>query len=377
MPDKHARLSASASDRWMHCPASVHLCEEYGPKKEETSAYAEEGTRAHALAEWKLNSRILKKRQKRPACDDVEMDEATEWYFEQVQDAMMGSSLLMVEQQFSLEPYIPEGFGTADAVIITGDTLDIFDLKYGQGIAVNAEGNPQLRAYALGTLSLFDTLYDIKTVRTHIIQPRIHNFPSETISAADLKAWGENVLKPAAEKAWNNSDETHPGAWCKFCPIRAICRAREEEALENAKLEFTAKEVDALSVEELGKAMLQAEKLKAWLEDAQAYALDQALKGTKIPGWKVVEGRSVRKYSDDLAVLERLEKAGYPKAVTTETKILGISAMEKAIGKKTLSEVCGDLIIKPQGKPTLAHADDKRPEYSIASSAADDFKEEL
>ena len=377
MPDKHARLSASASDRWIHCPASVHLSEEYGPKEEETSIYAEEGTRAHALAEYKLKSRLLKQRGKKPACDDAEMDEATDYYCEAVKEILEGAgegARLLVEQQYSLEPYIPEGFGTSDAVVIADDTMHVIDLKYGQGVMVNAEGNSQLRSYALGTLTLFDGLYEVETVITHIIQPRLKHSSSETISVADLTAWGENVLKPAAEKAWNNSDEANPGDWCRFCPFRAICRAREVHSVETARQEFSAAtEAGALTLDELGRAMEAAEKLKAWLDDAKTYALEKAMSGQKIPGWKVVEGRSVRKYSDELAVMQRLEEAGYPRAITTETRVLGISAMEKAVGKKKLTEICGDLIIKPQGKPTLVPESDKRP---AMNSAEEDFKEE-
>lgn len=379
MPDKHARLSCSAADRWIHCPASVHLSEEYGPK-DTGSIYSEEGTEAHSLAEWKLHKNLLKDTRKRAPKGkmyDAEMDEATDYYLEQVKtilDDCGPGAQLMVEQEFHLDPYIPEGFGTSDAVIISDGALHVIDFKYGKGVQVDAENNPQLRCYALGTLMLFEDLYQFDLVITHIIQPRIQHESSEIITADALKKWGREVLQPAAQKAWDNSEETQTGPWCQFCPIRAICRAREEDALQAARSDF--KDPATLSDEEIGEALTAAAKLKKWLDSVQEYATNRALQGGAIKGWKVVEGRSVRKYSDELAVEKRLEDAGYQRAVITETRILGLSAMEKTIGKKKFEELCGDLIIKPQGKPTLVPESDKRPAMDKTQEAAEDFKEE-
>lgn len=379
MPDKHARLSCSAADRWIHCPASVHLSEEYGPK-DTGSIYSEEGTEAHSLAEWKLHKNLLKDTRKRAPKGkmyDAEMDEATDYYLEQVKtilDDCGPGAQLMVEQEFHLDPYIPEGFGTSDAVIISDGALHVIDFKYGKGVQVDAENNPQLRCYALGTLMLFEDLYQFDLVITHIIQPRIQHESSEIITADALKKWAREVLQPAAQKAWDNSEETQTGPWCQFCPIRAICRAREEDALQAARSDF--KDPATLSDEEIGEALTAAAKLKKWLDSVQEYATNRALQGGAIKGWKVVEGRSVRKYSDELAVEKRLEDAGYQRAVITETRILGLSAMEKTIGKKKFSELCGDLIIKPQGKPTLVPESDKRPAMDKTQEAAEDFKEE-
>lgn len=375
MPEKHARLSCSASDRWIHCPASVHWSEEYAPENDTSTTYAEEGTRAHTLAEWKLKGWFAQKRSaKRPPCDDAEMDAATTFYKKTVKEIYLDcgpGARVLVEHSFRLEPYIPGGFGTSDAVIIDDTRLHIIDFKYGKGVKVEAEGNSQLRCYALGTLLTFEGLYDFDTVTTHIIQPRLDHVSSETISVDELMTWADTVLAPAARMANNNCEEAHAGEWCRFCPVRSLCKYRAGDALAAAKADF--KEPAMMSNEEIGEALKLGERLKGWLDDIQAYALDSSLSGRKIPGWKVVEGRSVRKYSDEIAVVDRLEAAGYPRAITTETKILGISALEKAIGKKPLAEICGDLIIKPQGKPTLVPEEDKRP---APDSATEDFKEE-
>lgn len=382
MPDKHARLSASASYRWMHCPASVHLCEELAPE-EETSEYAEEGTEAHSLAEWKLHHDILqdtKKHRPKGVYYSKEMEDATDFYRDQILEIMHSSNdspLLLVEQSYGLEPWIPEGFGTSDAVVILGNTLHVIDLKYGKGVQIDAPGNSQLRCYAIGTLTLIESIYDIKTVVTHIIQPRLNHVSDETISVADLKDWADNVLKPAAEKAESNSNEQHAGEWCRFCKIRATCRERAKDALEEARRDFAdPKDPATLSDEELGEALTCAEKIAKWLEDVKKFALDQLMDGRPIKGWKAVAGRSVRKYSDDLAVEKKLEEAGYDRAVITETKLLGISAMEKLVGKKEFARICGDLIVKPAGKPTLVPETDKRPALSALASAKEDFKEE-
>jgi hypothetical protein len=366
----------------MHCPASVHLCEELAPE-EETSEYAAEGTEAHSLAEWKLHHDILKDTKKRKPKGQYysqEMEDATDYYRDEIIEIMhsaAGSPLLLVEQSYGMEPWIPKGFGTSDAVVIIGKSLHVIDLKYGKGVQIDAPNNSQLRCYAIGTLSLVEGVYDIDQVVTHIIQPRLDHVSEEIISVNDLKDWADNVLQPAAKAAWANSDEQHAGDWCRFCRIRAICREREKDALEEARQDFAEeKDPATLSDDEIGAALEAAEKLSKWLEDVKKYALDQLLEGHPIKGWKAVEGRSIRKYSDDLAVEKALEAAGYERAVITETKLLGISAMEKLVGKKQFNEICGNLIIKPAGKPTLVPASDKRPALSAEASAKEDFKEE-
>lgn len=384
MPDRHARLSASASFRWMHCPASVHLCENLAPE-EQTSEYAEEGTEAHSLAEWKLHHDILKDTKKhRPKGKyySKEMEDATDFYRDEVFEIMhsaAGSPLLMVEQHFGLEPWVPEGFGTSDAVVIIGSTLHVIDLKYGKGVQIDAPNNSQLRCYAIGTLSLVESIYDIDTVVTHIIQPRLDHVSEEAMPASDLKAWADGILEPAAKAAWNDSDEQHAGDWCRFCGIRATCREREKYALEEARQDFAepVREPAVLSDEELGKALTAAEKISKWMDDVKKYALDQIMNGRAIKGWKAVEGRSIRKYKDTLGAEKALEAAGYDRAVITETRLLSISAMEKLVGKRQFKEICSDYIEKPAGKPTLVPEGDGRPAIDATASAKEDFKEEM
>ena len=388
MPDKHARLACSASDRWIHCPASIHLSEEYCGEKEDTgSVYAAEGTEAHSLAEWKLHKYILKdtrKRKPKLSMIDSEMEEATDFYRDQVAEILQGAgegARLMVEQEFNLEDYIPGGFGTSDAVVISDDTLHVIDLKYGKGVQVDAPNNSQLRCYALGTLGLFESLYAFKNVCTHIIQPRLDHISEETISVEELKKWGAEVLKPAADKAANNSDEQAAGDWCRFCPVAASCRERAQESVISALEDFADddgrpnKKPDMLTDEEMGQLLTKALALQKWIESAKSYAQSKIEQGGEVPGWKLVEGRSLRKYKDDIAVEKKLEEAGYDRAVITETKLLSVSAMEKFLGKKTFKELCGDLVEKPAGKPMLVPESDKRQALSFIT-AEEDFKEE-
>lgn len=386
MPGKHARLSASSAHRWIHCPGSVELSAPY-VDTDESTVYAEEGTVAHELAEWKLRRALgdkrtasaakLKKIQASPFYSG-EMDEATDYYRDTVLEhfAAAGESPeLMIEQQFTLTDWVPEGFGTSDAVIIGGDTIQVIDLKYGKGVKVDARGNEQLRLYGLGAASLFLDLYDFTTVRMTIIQPRLDHVSTEELPLSELLRWAEDTVRPQAKKAMGDSDEIATGDWCRWCPAKAVCRKRAEENLELARYDFQPG--PALTTEEIGDILCRAEELVKWAGDIQAYALQQALAGAHYDGWKLVEGRSTRKYADDLQVAAALTGAGYDEAMLYERKLLGITAMEKLVGKKKLTEVLGDLIVKPAGKPVLVPASDKREEINTAKQAAADFAEDL
>lgn len=382
MPDKHAILSPSSAARWINCPGSVKLSEQVPPAP--SSEYAEEGTAAHALAELKLRAEIgeittrkyaagLKKaRAGQYYCG--EMDEATDFYKDIVMEHLAAAGPdgeLLIEQRFSLDKWAPESFGTSDAVVIGDGVLEVIDLKYGKGVRVSAKDNPQLRLYALGAADLFDNLYEFDTVRMTIIQPRLDHVSVDTVPLSDLRDWGKFFVQPAAYDAISGTGTTAPGDWCRWCPAKAICRKRADENLKLARYDF--RDPDLLEPGEIGEILKQAEELQRWTADVQAYALQEALDGRHFDGWKLVEGRSVRKYADDLRVAEALQAAGFPEAALYERKLYGITAMEKIVGKKKLTEIVGDLIIKPAGKPVLVPESDKREPISSIDSAKADF----
>lgn len=385
MPKYHAKCSASKADRWMHCPGSIAL-EDKCPA-EKPSEYASEGTLAHALAELriragltddKLDPEVYVNEYARIQNDPMysaEMDECIKGYYDLIYEAAVAAgpdAEVLVEQRFHLDKWIPEGFGTSDAVLISGDTIEVFDLKYGKGIKVEAPGNPQLRLYGLGAASLFGDLYDFKTVKMTIVQPRLDHVSSETMSLEDLLRWADEEVAPKARAAMNGSDDLAAGDWCRWCPAKAICRARAEEQLRLAQEDFAFTEGPLLSDEEIGEVLASADALAKWVEDIKTYAYEAAKEGRKFAGWKLVEGRANRKYADDQKVAASLMQAGYDEAMLYERKLYGITAMEKLVGKKKLSDILGDLIIKPQGKPVLVPESDKRPELN---SVTEDFKE--
>ena len=384
MPTKHARCSASAAYRWINCPGSVALsdqCPDPG-----SSSYADEGTVAHNLAELKLRHFLheitdaqYKKRLAKIQQDDYyngEMDEATDFYVETVLEELAAAgegAELMIEQRLDLSQWIPEGFGTSDAVIIGGSMIQVIDLKYGKGIKVEAKNNPQFRLYGLGAVSLFGDLYDFDTVRVTIIQPRLDHVSTEEISLEELRLWAEEEVAPRAQMAMNDSDFIQCGEWCRFCPAKAICRARAEANLELAKHDF--KKPELLTDEEIGDILKQAEELEKWVADVSAYALEQALAGKQYDGWKLVEGRSIRKYADEIKVADTLKAAGFDEALLYERKLNGITNMEKLVGKKKLTELLGNLLVKPAGKPVLVPESDKREAINTTEAAKADFTE--
>lgn len=385
MPKAHAKLSPSAAARWIGCPGSVALSEQCPPAP--SSDYAEEGTLAHLLAEHKVlltsgeitqahyDRRLENALKSRYYCG--EMEEATDYYRDRVMEIYCEglkkdqSTELLVEQQFRLDDWVPGCFGTSDAIVIAGDTIEVIDLKYGKGVRVDAVENPQLRLYGLGAATLFGDLYDFSKVRMTIIQPRLDHVSTEELSLADLMEWAETVVKPAAAAALGKNAPFACGDWCRWCPAKATCRKRAEANLELARYEF--QKPPLLQKEEIGEILREAEELQKWAADVQAYALDQALQGEHFDGWKLVEGRSVRKYADDLKVAEKLQQAGYDEALLYERKLLGLTAMEKLVGKKKLATTLGDLIVKPAGKPVLVPLSDKREEINTAESAKADF----
>ena len=358
----HSLLSASSSHRWLHCPPSARLCEGYDDKG---SNFAAEGTDAHALCEYKLRA-ALGMEAKDPTEDlswyDAEMEESANGYaafvMELVEEAKKNCSdpVVLIEQRLDYSRYVAEGFGTGDCVIIADGTLHIVDFKYGRGILVEAEDNPQMMLYALGALELFDCLYDIDTVSMTIFQPRRGNVSTYTLSKADLYEWADTVLAPAAELAWSGEGEYHCGEWCQFCKAKADCRERANANMELAKYEF--KQPPLLTDEEVEEILGRIDELIAWASDIRDYVLQAAIGGKHWTGYKLVEGRSNRKYTDERAVVAAVRAAGYD---PYEHKVLGVTAMTTMLGKKQFNDILGGLVTKPQGKPTLVPDSDKRP----------------
>ena len=374
---KHALLSASSSKRWLNCTPSARLEEQFG--REDAGPYAEEGTAAHALAEHKVK-KCLRKRSKRPVSDYQcdEMEECTDGYasyvMEQVELAKQDCKdpVVLIEQRLDYSAYVPEGFGTGDLLIVADKTLIVIDLKYGKGVAVDAEWNPQMMLYGLGALELFDAIYDIDTVRMTIYQPRLESVSTWEIPVPDLMEWVETELKPKAQLALHGEGEFHCGSWCRFCKAKNTCRARAEEYLRLAQMEF--KPPALLSDEEIAEVLKVADELARWSADVYAFATNEAIThGKKWTGFKLVEGRSSRKYTDEEEVAEAAKAAGYTDIY--KKSLVGITDMEKLMGKKKFAEVLGKLVYKPQGKITLVTESDKRQEIQTATAEAD-FKEE-
>lgn len=372
---KHAILSASGAHRWMNCTPSARLELEFDDNSGEAAA---EGTAAHALSEHKLR-KALKMRSKKPVSpyDSDEMDNYTDGYVEFVLEVIeqakqiCSDPLILIEQRLDFSKYVPEGFGTGDCLIIADGTLHIIDFKYGQGVLVSAEDNPQMKLYALGALDLFDGIYDIEKVSMTIYQPRRENVSTSTVSKESLYQWAEEVLKPKAELAFNGDGNYCPGEWCQFCRAAVKCRARAEAKMKLATFEFALPPL--LSDEEIADILSSIGDLTNWANEIIAYATDAAVNhGKKWPGFKVVEGRSNRKYKDEEAVAEAAKNAGYRDIY--KQSLITITEMEKLMGKSKFNEILGELVMKPPGKPTLVPVSDKRPEMNT-SSAKDDFME--
>lgn len=371
---KHAYLSASSSHRWLSCPPSARLCAE---KPEQTSPYAREGTDAHTLCEYKVLTALGQKLPD-PIPDleyyNEEMEEcATEYcsyIIEQLQLIRQNcpDPQVMVEQRLDFSRWVPDGFGTGDCVIVADDVLHVIDYKNGLGILVEADHNPQMMCYALGALELFDGIYDINTIRMTIFQPRRNNVSTYECAKEELLNWADTVLAPTAALAFNGQGEFTAGEHCQFCKVKSTCRKRAEHNLVLAKYDFAMP--DTLDKYEIAAILPKIDMLTAWANDIKEYALQQALSGVSYEGFKIVEGRSNRKYANEAAVAAAVTAAGYE---PYEPKLLPVTAMTTMLGKKKFEEILGSLIIKPQGKPALVPESDKR---SAMNTAKDDFKEE-
>lgn len=384
----HAILSASGAHRWMSCTPSARYEQQFAA---ETSTFAEEGTLAHEIGEIYLRkfigeitaqkyTALLKKIKKSNLYQDEMQDYIslyTDTVLEKFSEAQSRSedAVLKVEEKLDFSQYVEKGFGTGDAVIISDGVLEICDLKYGKGVKVDAYENPQMMLYALGALTAYDLLYDIEIVRMTIIQPRLDHISTFEIDVEKLKAWGENTVKPLAEKAYEGLGDFNPGEkQCRFCRARYKCKARAEHNLKLAQYEF--KEIENLTNEEISDILNKLPEFEAWAKDMKEGALNAALEGEIFPGWKVVEGRAARKITKEKDVINVMDTLGYESDQYLNTKLKGIGDLEKLIGKKEFMSVLGDFITIPEGKPTLVVESDKRPAYNPANKAATDFKED-
>lgn len=392
MPEVHAYLSASGSSRWLACTKSPALESKF---PNNSSVFAREGTVAHSLGELFARYFIGELTE-----DDFETAKAEliadgdgkEFYNEEMNEHAVAYANLInskltdlradcedafaeLEVRVNFSKWVPEGFGTCDCAIVADDLLEIVDLKYGKGHRVEAAGNTQMKLYALGALEAYSALYDIKTVKMTIFQPRLSGVQSsDTITVEELLAWGETVVKPKAQLAYKGAGEYAPSEeTCKFCRAKEKCKARYDH---NLSLFDDREDPDLITLDEAGAVLEKAGDIKAWIQDLESLVTKSLLNGEKVEGWKMVEGRSNRKITDDLLAAEALKASGIDEALLYERKLLSLTTLEKDFGKKHVDEILAGLIVKPQGRPTLAPASDKRPEYQPEEAIMKAFDEE-
>lgn len=379
---KHALLSASSADRWINCTPSARLAEGI---KDTSSPFAVEGTLAHSLGELmlqlelkiitkrKYNSELKKLKEHEMYYEGMldEVEDYTNYVLEQFNEAIGKSkdSVIFLEEKLDFSSYVPEGFGTGDCTIISDGNLEIIDLKFGKGVEVSPIDNTQLKLYALGAYEKYGFIYGVDMITMTIAQVRLNNISSWSIKTSTLLEWAENELRDKADLAFEGKGETIPGDWCTFCKVRANCKVRAEENLD---LYSTYNDdPNILGVSDIASILEKATDIEKWAKEIKEFALDEALKGTRYPGFKLVEGRSNRKIENEDKLVEVLLEEGYSEDKLYKPKALeGITNLEKAIGKKRFTELSRDFITKPPGKPTLVPEDDKRPELD---SVEEDF----
>lgn len=372
---KHALLSASGAHRWLECTPSAQLELQF---PQSTSEYAEEGTAAHELCE--LTARYwlgeISEAEYENQRDELakgkyynaEMQECANDYAKFVAEKAAAAretcedAFTALEVRVDFSKYVKDGFGTGDCIIVSDNVLEIIDFKYGKGVRVEAAGNPQMKLYALGAYLEYNTLFDIDSVRMTIFQPRLSGVQSsDEITVKELLEWAEKYVKPRAKLAYKGEGEFAPSEEvCKFCRAKAQCKARADK---NLKLFDEAPDVLLLTPEDAGKILEQAGDIQSWLADLESLVSSTLLAGQPVEGWKMVEGRSNRRFADELKVVDAMKAAGYDESLLYERKLITLTQMEKDFGKKAVAETLGELIVKPQGKPTLAPAKDKRPEF--------------
>lgn len=377
----HALLSPSSSHRWLNCTPSARLEENV---EDRGSEFAEQGTCAHALCECKLRHLLGKETKEsieeyqalRDKWYDNEMDVCTDDYVEIVwnkyQTALKTDprAQLLIEQKLDFSSWIPGSFGTADAEVVTEQTLEVIDFKYGKGVEVSAVKNTQMMIYALGALGDYDLDYDIRDVRMTIVQPRMHNISEWSISTDELREWADTTLMERAKMAYEGKGEQKAGDWCKFCKVKARCAVLANEALATYT-QHTDKTL--ISDDDMPGVLGLIPAIKSWCTAVEDYATAMAIDGHRWKGFKLVEGRSVRKVTDVEGLSDVLQSAGY-KEIYKPSELRPIGELEKYVGKKTFAQLSAGFIEKPAGKPTLVSEDDKRPEINV-NTAVEDFKD--
>ena len=366
MPERHARFSPSSADRHIHCPPSLTLGEQYG-LKDTSTVYTREGTEAHALGEYLLRQALGQPMEDpRPTMQfyNQEMQDAAEGYRDTVLELLetVPGATLYIEQEVDFSEYVQGSYGTSDAMIIGSGKMLVIDLKYGR-IEVSAEENSQLKCYALGAFLAFSPLYDITSIDLIIYQPRIGNFSRWELTTEALLTWADMVLRPAGRLALTGGGEQATGPWCRFCKAKAVCRKRAEENLALARYDFARPPV--LEDDEVNLILGQLPALETWASDIREYALQRAIGGYAWDDWKLVEGRTTRRFTDEEAVAKAVQEAGFD---PYERKLLGITALTALLGKARFNEIVAPLMEKSQGTPTLAPRSDKRPEFFVANN---------
>lgn len=375
MPERaHALLSASSAERWLNCPPSAVANEAY---PDQDTEFTREGTLAHAVAEaYATNMHVCELKALHELETDKEipqeMREHAQAYAEYIEEQKTtNKAIVLLEQRVDFSPWVPDGFGTGDCLIIEDDTLKVIDYKYGVGVAVSAKGNPQMRLYALGALNKYGIAYDIKKIEMHIFQPRIDNISRDYMTVEELTDWGK-AIKPIAAKAAKGKGDYKPGGHCKFCQHAGRCRALTKTCTEYVETHSLRVAVPKLAPHEVAEVLSMEPLISLWLKRVKEQAMTALLNGEEVPGYKVVEGKQGnRKWSDELKVAETLKAAGYSMEDYTETKLLSPAGMDKALGKKKTAELLTGLIERAAGSPVIAPESDKRPSFN----PADDFDE--
>ena len=407
-PSLHAVLGASSAHRWLVCTPSARLCEKLTSRfGSESSPYAAEGTKAHALAEMKVrlayykadgmtaakHSRMPPEQQEaylginefrfkalRNELGDIpkDMEQATDSYCDIVMEKYLSAkeadpgAQLYLEQRLDYSAWVPSGFGTGDCIIVSDSLLEVCDYKHGKGIPVDAVGNPQLRLYGLGAMERFGRLYDFQSVRMTIIQPRLDSVSEETMTCEDLASWAAEEVVEKAKQAWTGSGEFVPGEHCRFCAAKAVCSARVAQAMR--MFQYGLEAPGLIPDEQIPSILGMLNDAEAWIKDIRAYAENQALHGQVWPGWKLVHGKKPnRQWADPEEVKAQLLRAGYPADQFQEVKLKPVGEIEKALGKKAFQALVGGLVSQGEGKLTLVPADDKRVEFASADADFQDL----
>ena len=369
----HALLSASSASRWLACPPSAVAAEAY---TNEGTEFTREGTLAHEVAEVYAKGGHITPEASNASDITLEMIECAMGYADYIQEQIKhDDAIVLLEQRVDFSPWVPDGFGTCDCIILQGETMTVIDYKYGVGVPVSAEDNPQMKLYALGALNDFGLAYDVTHIEMHIYQPRINNISDCALMVEDLLEWAEQTVKPVAQKAVEGKGDYKAGEWCKFCPHAGRCRQLTEVCTEYVETHSLRVAVPVLAPHEVAEVLAMEPLVTLWLKRVKAQALNTLMDGGEVPGWKVVEGKmGNRKWTDELQVAKKLLDSGYTKADFTETKLLSPAAMDKALGKKNVAELLDGMIDRSPGAPTVVPLNDKRPPLDRLAEAQKDFE---